>query len=82
MYEIQNITDGIVLSCTACPVGLNQRECARMKRLAESCNAELENGSYRLVHWDLSDGNANINQVIEELNQSLLRNHPNFQAAT
>ena len=53
-----------------------------MKRLAESCNAELENGSYRLVHWDLSDGNANINQVIEELNQSLLRNHPNFQAAT
>ncbi len=69
MYEIQNTTDGIVLSCTACPVGLNQRECARMKRLAESCNAELENSSYRLVHWDLSDGNANINQVIEELNQ-------------
>lgn len=69
MYEIQNITDGIVLSCTACPVGLNQRECSRMKRLAEICNAELENGSYRLVHWDLSDGNANINQVIEELNQ-------------
>lgn len=69
MYEIRNTAESITLSCIACPAGLNQRECARMKRLAESCNAELKNGSYLLAHWVLGDGNANINQVIEELNQ-------------
>ena len=26
-------------------------------------------GVYQLAHWNLSDGNANINQAIEELNQ-------------
>ena len=69
MYEIRNAADGITLSCIACPAGLNQCECARMKRLAESCSTELKNGSYLLAHWVLGDGNANINQAIEELNQ-------------
>ena len=69
MYEIRNAAEGITLSYIACPAGLNQRECARMKRMAESCSTELKNGSYPLAHWVLDDGNANINQAIEELNQ-------------
>lgn len=69
MYEIRNAADGISLSCTASPAGLNRRECARMKRLAESCDAALQNGTYRLVKWDLSDGAGNINLAIEKLNQ-------------
>lgn len=69
MYEIRNAADGISLSCTASPVGLNQRECARMKKLAESCGTGLQNGTYRLVKWDLSDGTGNINLAIEKLNQ-------------
>ena len=69
MYEIRNAADGISLSCTASPAGLNQCECARMKKLAESCGTGLQNGTYRLVKWDLSDGAGNINLAIEKLNQ-------------
>lgn len=69
MYEIRNAAEDIILSCIACPTGLNQRERARMQRLAEACGAALQNDVYQLAHWNLSDGNANINQAIEELNQ-------------
>lgn len=62
-------TEDIILSCIACPAGLNQHERARVQRLAEACGAALQNGVYQLAHWSLSDGNANINQAIEELNQ-------------
>lgn len=69
MYEIRNTTEGITLSCIACPMGLNQRERARMQQLAEACGAALQNHVYQLAHWSLSDGNANVNQAIEELDQ-------------
>lgn len=69
MYEIRNEANGIVLSCVASPKELNQRDGKRMQALAVACGATLQDGVYSLVSWDLSEGAANINQVIEELNQ-------------
>lgn len=69
IYEIRNAAEGIDLSCTASPTGLNQRQRARMQRLAEACGAALQNGVYQLAHWDLNGSTATINQAIEELNQ-------------
>lgn len=69
MYEIRNGAENIILSCIACSTGLNQRERARVQRLAEACGTALQNGIYPLAHWNLTGENGNINQVIEELNQ-------------
>lgn len=69
MYEIRNEARDTTLSCLACPAGLNQRERARMQRLAEACGAAYQKDIYQLARWNLSGDHANINQIIEELNQ-------------
>ena len=69
MYEIRNEAKGIALSCVASPKELNQRDGKRMQALADACGTTLQGEVYSLVSWDLSEGAANINQVIEELNQ-------------
>lgn len=69
MYEIHNAADGILLSCTASPKALNQRDGKRMQALADACGATLRNNVYSLVSWNLSEGAASINQVIAELDQ-------------
>lgn len=69
MYEIRNEARDTTLFCLACPAGLNQRERARMQRLAEACGAAYQKDIYQLACWNLSGDHANINQIIEELNQ-------------
>ena len=69
MYEIRNKTDGITLCCIASTLGLNQREKARMQRLADACGASFKDEVCCLQSWNLSEDAKNINQVIEELNQ-------------
>lgn len=69
MYEIHNAADGIQLFCMASPQTLNQHDGKRMQALADACGATLRDNVYSLVSWNLSEGAANINQVIAELDQ-------------